>query len=146
MTVLESHGFSSSAAMPEHVYFERYHQRIEISFIERTQHNQIITPGRWADWPWTHDAFLAGERTLHGVRCPVTSLESVLTSKRDFAAHAPDQPLREKDRLDMVRVSSTRNERDVSPPRTTAIRNANLVCSPTAPSNRPPCRADFAAP
>ena len=65
---------------------------------------QIITPGRWAAWPWASDAFVTGERELNGVRCPVTSLKSVLETKREFQAHAPYR-LREKDRLDLAHIA-----------------------------------------
>ena len=104
MAVLQNHTFTLTATMPEHLYFEKYNQRIEISFIERNHLGQIITPGRWAAWPWASDAFVAGERELYGVRCPVTSLQSVLETKREFQAHAANR-LREKDRLDLARIA-----------------------------------------
>ena len=102
--VLQHQGFICTGTLPEHAYFEKYQQRVEISFIDRTTSGEIITPGRWAFWPWAHDAFLADDRVLLGVCCPVTSLDSVIASKRDFQAHAPHNPLRGKDWLDLARV------------------------------------------
>ncbi len=103
--VLQIHAFQLKATPnPEHLYFEKAGQQIEVSFIERTCSGEIITPGRWADWPWPSDAFMAGRRQLHGIWCPVTSLESVIESKKEFQAHAPEQPLRQKDQDDLEHV------------------------------------------
>ena len=103
--VLQMHAFQSDDSPTfEHLYFEKAGQRIEVSFIEYNQLGEIITPGRWANWPWPREAFTAGRRQLNDVWCPVTSIESVIDSKREFQAHAPTQPLRQKDRDDLEQV------------------------------------------
>jgi hypothetical protein len=103
--VLQRHAFQPIVApSSEHLYFAKAGQWIEISFIERHHSGAIITPGRWADWPWQDGAFTAGRRQLHGVWCSVTNLACIIESKQEFQTHAPDQPLRQKDRDDLAHV------------------------------------------
>lgn len=80
------------------------HQRISFTFLEWNSLGQIITPGRWADWPWPEGSFSPETVTLEGVVCPVVSAEALLDGKENMSKHPAGEPLREHDRADIVQL------------------------------------------
>lgn len=77
-------------------------QHISFTFLERNGLGQIITPGRWSDWPWLEGTFSPETVTLEGVACPVVSAEAMLDTKENMPKHPAGRPLREHDRADIV--------------------------------------------
>jgi hypothetical protein len=78
--------------------------RYEVGFwyLVRDDAGRIVTPGRWADWPWIAGAFDAPPGTLDGVTAPVISVEALLDMKENFSKHPHGAPPREKDLRDIA--------------------------------------------
>jgi hypothetical protein len=82
--------------------FVRRGQEIGFWFLMRNEDGAIITPGRWADWPWVSRAFDGEPLTLDGVTARAMSIEGLLDIKTRFADHPHGAPLREKDIADIA--------------------------------------------
>ena len=62
-----------------------------------TQSGDVVTSGRWTDWPYPHEAFCAPERRLGDLSCPILSAEAQLDEKVNFHKHPAGAPLRDVD-------------------------------------------------
>ena len=70
-------------------------------YIERDAHRDIITPGIFASFPWSEDAF-EHEGSLETVRLPVISPREQLLTKEVYFGEATGKPLRAKDEHDVA--------------------------------------------
>ena len=86
-------------------------QEIGVWFIERKDDDAIVTPGRWADWPWVAGAFDEAPLTLEGVTARAMSIEGLLDIKTRFADHPHGAPLREKDIADIKLLQAMQGTR-----------------------------------
>jgi hypothetical protein len=77
-------------------------QEVGSWFLLHDAEGRIVTPGRWADWPWYPGAFDGPPLTLDGVTAGVVTLEALLDTKANFAKHPHGAPLREKDVADIA--------------------------------------------
>ena len=77
-------------------------EKIDVECIERTPTGQIVTPGRWKDWPWPDGAFTGAPAVLHGLACPVVSAAAQLDTKESYQHYAPDRAPRAVDRADIA--------------------------------------------
>lgn len=99
-------GFSAwpSVHPPEGEPFTKDGQEAGITFLIRNEAGEIVTPGRWADWPWYAGAFDEPTAKLGDLDLPVMSLEGLLDLKSNFARHPYGAPLRAKDIADIERI------------------------------------------
>jgi hypothetical protein len=84
--------------------FTKGGQEAGLTFLIRNEAGEIVTPGRWSDWPWHAGAFDAPPARLEDLELPVMSLEGLLDLKTNFAKHPHGAPLREKDIADIQRL------------------------------------------
>lgn len=88
----------------ECVPFTKAGQEIGLWYITANEEGQIVTPGRWADWPWYPGSFDGPEGRIGDLALPVVSLDGLLDTKTNFANHPHGAPLREKDIGDIERI------------------------------------------
>jgi hypothetical protein len=100
---LEAAGFAHPAGLypDECQTFVKYGQEIGFWFLVRNEDGAIVTPGRWADWPWVQGSFDGEPLTLDGVSARCMSIEGLLDIKTRFVDHPHGAPLREKDVADI---------------------------------------------
>lgn len=98
-TCLESLGYSSQKVRhpDEHIGFYKLDQYVSFGLIERTQSGDVVTSGRWTDWPYPHGSFCAPEGQLGDISCPIISAEAQLDEKLNFHKHHAGAPLRDSD-------------------------------------------------
>jgi hypothetical protein len=73
-------------------------------YLVRDDAGRVVTPGRWADWPWAAGAFDGPPAVIGDQAAPVVTLEALLDTKENFASHPHGAPLREKDIADIARL------------------------------------------
>src|SRR5260370_19239387 len=88
----------------EHQHLVKDAERLSLTFVEYNDRGKLITPGRWADWPYADGALDAPLATLAGVSCRVLSVPAQLETKLNFAGHTHGAPRRAKDLLDIDRL------------------------------------------
>lgn len=81
--------------------FLKNQQEVGVWFIVRNSDGAIVTPGRWADWPWAAGAFDGEFVSLEGVTARAMSIDGLLDIKTRFESHPYGAPLREKDIADI---------------------------------------------
>ena len=81
-------------------------QEIGLWFVVTNDAGRVVTPGRWADWPWPAGSFDAPRQRSDDIEAPVMSLEGLLDMKLGFASHPHGAPLREKDLADIDQLKS----------------------------------------
>ena len=81
----------------EHIGFYRLDQYVSFGLLEMTQSGDVVTSGRWTDWPYPHGAFCAPEGRLGDLSCPILSAEAQLDEKVNFHKHPAGAPLRDVD-------------------------------------------------
>jgi hypothetical protein len=74
-------------------------ERLELTYIGLAADGSVVTPG-FEHWPYQPRSFGDEERTLRGVRAPVTSAAALLDSKCSWAREVGD-PLRPRDLVDI---------------------------------------------
>jgi hypothetical protein len=86
-------------------------------YLVRDDADRVVTPGRWADWPWIAGAFDGPPAMIGGQTAPVVTLEALLDTKENFSSHPHGAPLREKDVADIARLREmiSAAERNVGP-------------------------------
>lgn len=104
--LLVAAGYTAHASTfpDESLKFTKLGERITFCLLAYNGRGQIVTPGRYADWPWPKGSF--GQRTaeLLDVSCPVISLEGLLDAKQGMAVHPYGAPLGDKDRADIAHL------------------------------------------
>lgn len=109
---LETLGFRPVAGAPEgQARFDKEGELLELTLIQRDPLGQVITPGRFSDWPWLEGSFGNDLGRIGEVEVPVLTPESQLDSKEGFAEHSGGRPLREKDRYDIERLRTILSRR-----------------------------------
>ena len=81
----------------EHIGFCKLDQYVSFGLLERTRSGDVVTSGRWTDWPYPHGAFCASEGRLGDLFCPILSAEAQLDEKVNFHKHSAGAPLRDVD-------------------------------------------------
>jgi hypothetical protein len=81
--------------------FSKSGQLVRLIFIERNETGEVVTPGRWNDWPWPDGSFGGARGRLGDVELPVVSVQGQLDTKENYHRHPAGRPLREKDRGDL---------------------------------------------
>ncbi len=81
----------------EHIGFYGLDQYVSFGLLEKTQSGDVVTSGRWTDWPYPHGAFCAPEGRLGDLSCPILSAEAQLDEKVNFHKHPAGAPLRDVD-------------------------------------------------
>ena len=94
--------------------FTKEGQEFDLTFLIRNNVGEIVTPGRWPDWPWHARAFEAPPARLGDLELPVMSLEGLLDLKTNFAKHPHGAPLRVKDIEDTERLRAMIAARDAT--------------------------------
>ena len=87
-------------------------QEIGLWFVVTDDAGRMVTPGRWADWPWPEGSFDAPRQRIGGVEASVMSLEGLLDMKVGFGHHPHGAPPREKDLADIEQLKSLIARRD----------------------------------
>ncbi|MDQ2745400.1 MAG: hypothetical protein M3Z66_24320 [Chloroflexota bacterium] len=75
-------------------------QIVELYFNVVNAQGEVVGRGRWDHWPSPENALGSEVRVLHGVECPVVSMQCILGVKQGYAQYT-GIPLREKDRADV---------------------------------------------
>jgi len=87
---------------PEEASIWRKHgQIVELYFVEVNAQGEVVARGRWDHWPSPENALGSEVRVLHGVECPVVSMQCILGVKQGYAKYTGIPP-REKDRADVM--------------------------------------------
>lgn len=81
----------------EHIGFYKLDQYVSFGLLEKTRSGDVVTSGRWTDWPYPHGAFCAREGRLGDFSCPILSAEAQLDEKVNFHKHPAGAPLRDSD-------------------------------------------------
>jgi len=104
--LLEDHGYQwqLTGHTDERHVFVKHNQRIDVDFIEQTDAGQIVTPGRWKEWPWPENGFGDVTAALATIVCPVVSADAQLDSKESFQHYAPGSPRRDRDEADIAHL------------------------------------------
>ncbi len=89
--------------------FSKNDQRLGFIFIDETADGQIVTPGRWGDWPWPEGSFAGVRGRLGDIELPVVSLEGQLETKENYHRQPEGRPLRKKDRSDIQHLRRLAN-------------------------------------
>jgi lincosamide nucleotidyltransferase A/C/D/E len=76
-------------------------QIVELYFLTASEHGEVVGRGRWANWPLPDHSLGTEIRVLEDIRCPVVSLECVLSTKVEYEEQIGIPP-RERDRSDIV--------------------------------------------
>jgi hypothetical protein len=74
---------------------------INATYLHTNADGTIVTPGRWADWPWLPGSFDGPLACLGEIEVPVISAEAQLDMKLRFPEHPHGAPWRDKDRHDI---------------------------------------------
>jgi hypothetical protein len=74
---------------------------INATYLRKNADGTVVTPGRWADWPWLPGSFDGPFAKLGELEVPVISAEAQLDMKLRFPEHPHGAPLREKDHHDI---------------------------------------------
>lgn len=92
-------GYSSQKVRhpEEHIGFYKFDQYVSFGLLEKTQGGDVVTSGRWTDWPYPHGAFCAPDGRLGDFSCPILSAEAQLDEKVNFHKHPAGAPLRDVD-------------------------------------------------
>ena len=81
----------------EHIGFYKLDQFVSFGLLERTGSGEVVTSGRWTDWPYPQGAFSVPDGQLGDLTCPILSAEAQLDEKVNFHKHLAGAPLREED-------------------------------------------------
>ena len=81
----------------EHIGFYKLDQFVSFGLLEKTQSGDVVTSGRWTDWPYPQGAFSAPDGLLGDLSCPILSPEAQLDEKVNFHKHPAGAPLRDVD-------------------------------------------------
>lgn len=81
----------------EHIGFYKLDQFVSFGLLERTGSGEVVTSGRWTDWPYPQGAFSAPDGQLGPLTCPILSAEAQLDEKVNFHKHPAGAPLRDVD-------------------------------------------------
>jgi len=76
-------------------------QIVELYFLAVNQQGEIVGRGRWNNWPLPEHSLESETRVLEEVRCPVVSIECILSTKLEYQERT-GIPLREKDQADVM--------------------------------------------
>ena len=92
-------GYSSQKVRhpEEHIGFYKFDQYVSFGLLEKTRGGDVVTSGRWTDWPYPHGAFCAPDGRLGDLSCPILSAEAQLDEKVNFHKHPAGAPLRDAD-------------------------------------------------
>jgi hypothetical protein len=74
---------------------------ISATYLRTNADGTIVTPGRWADWPWLPGSFDGPLASLSEIEVPVISAEAQLDMKLRFPEHPHGAQWRDKDRHDI---------------------------------------------
>jgi hypothetical protein len=113
---LQAAGFDAWPSLhPEEAQpFTKDGQEVGLWYLVRNERGQIVTPGRWADWPWHPNSFDARAASLGQLGLHAASLECLLDMKTNFAKHPHGAPLREKDIGDIALLNQLMASRDAA--------------------------------
>ena len=81
----------------EHIGFYKLDQFVSFGLLERTGSGEVVTSGRWTDWPYPQGAFSAPDGQLGDLTCPILSAEAQLDEKVNFHKHPAGALLRDVD-------------------------------------------------
>lgn len=81
----------------EHIGFYRHEQYVSFTLDEWNEKGQIVTSGRWRDWPYPDGSFSAPPGRIGDLACPIVSAEGQLDSRENFHKHPAGAPLRDVD-------------------------------------------------
>ena len=90
----------------EHRHFRKDGERISLTFVEVDERGDVVTPGRWRDWPYAEGALDGPTIAFGGVECTVLSVDAQLETKVNFGAHRSGAPKRPKDLMDITLLQS----------------------------------------
>ena len=101
--VLQARGFLAPPGLhpDEGQPFLKDGQELGQWYLTRRDDGEIVTPGRWADWPWPHGSFDGPPGRVGDVEAPVVTIECLIETKTKFADHPHGAPLRDKDVADL---------------------------------------------
>jgi hypothetical protein len=105
--ILGEHEYEVRAREEEAITFIKQGQHVEFYVIVRDARGRLITPGRWANWPWLDGSFDGPRGRIGEVVCPVVSVETQLDTKEAYLRHT-GVPLRSKDRADIASLRGLR--------------------------------------
>jgi hypothetical protein len=74
---------------------------INATYLRTNGYGTIVTPGRWADWPWLRGSFDGPPACLGETEVPVISAAAQLDMKLRFPEHPHGAAWREKDHHDI---------------------------------------------
>jgi hypothetical protein len=106
-SILAEHGYVVHAREEEAITFAKQGQHVEFYVLVRDARGRLITPGRWADWPWLEGSFDGPMGRIGDVVCPVVSVETQLDTKEAYLQQT-GVPLRPKDRADIALLRGLR--------------------------------------
>ena len=81
----------------EHFGFYKHEQYVSFTLNELNEEGQIVTSGRWRDWPYPDGSFSANPGRIGDIACPIVSAEGQLDSRENFHKHPAGAPLRDVD-------------------------------------------------
>ncbi len=81
----------------EHIGFRKHAQYVSFGLLEKTSSGDVVTSGRWTDWPYPQGSLSAPEGQLGDVVCPIVSAEAQLDEKLNFHKHPAGAPRRDVD-------------------------------------------------
>ena len=98
--LLGTRGYGLIEHRVEDLIFTKNGQKVELYFITTDEAGRTITPGRWADWPWSANAFEGPLGRIGDVACRVVHPAAQLEIKEGYLAQTGAR-LRPKDRADL---------------------------------------------
>ena len=99
--LLSARGYALRAREEEALTLVTQGIDVEFYVLVRDAHGCIITPGRWAQWPWLPGAFAGAAGRIGEVACPMISIETLLETKEGYAQQT-GLPLRPHDHADIA--------------------------------------------
>ncbi|HEV2590259.1 MAG TPA: hypothetical protein VGU02_00070 [Gaiellaceae bacterium] len=89
----------------ERLEFTRDGVTVELIFITSDARGRLVTPGRWAQWPWPSDTLSGPVGQIGTLSCRLVSVAAQIDSKRNYSSHGTGE-LRERDLHDLRRLEA----------------------------------------
>lgn len=106
--VLVQHGYCQQTVNypEEHLGFYKHQVYVSFTLNELNEQGQVVTSGRWQDWPYPEGAFSAPWGHLCDLRCPIVSAAAQLDVRENYHSHPAGAPMRAIDALDIKRLQA----------------------------------------
>ena len=84
----------------EHTRFFLDDEQVDVIYLVRRESGDVVTPGRWADWPYPPNTFHDARYAIGDTRAPVVHPDCMADTYRQFDAKSAEAKLKAKHHKD----------------------------------------------